>query len=137
MASLTDPGIFGIFIFTLACGIAVKNLPGTGCAGTNRPADQFNIDPFTTGRIVTVIFNMCAMAICALNVLAFHIMVFFAGMATGTEVSAIWQTGSDCGTTELCAQQVTITTAQIGKIGAAVNGTAARIGKVNTMTSRA
>lgn len=131
MAALTDTGALGIFVLSHAAGVAEKDAAGkTGFCRDVSP-DQGHIGSLASGRVIRVILHMGAMAITALDVLPNQVMTLFTGVAVGAEIQLVRLSAGNRRAALAGAQQKTITAAQVCKICSAINGTAARIGKMN------
>ena len=125
MARLAHTGTAGILVIFNCCGSKLHRSP----AGTHVALYQ----PHIGCRPITQI-NMRSVAIRALNILIFQIVVFFTGMTVGTDIQCVRRATDHTGAAPVGAQQIAIATALVKKIGAAINRTAARIGEVNSVT---
>ena len=92
VASLADTGVTGIFVLTLTGCVAEENLSRAGCTLVNGPTDQMDVGPLAAGRISWIIFHMSAMAICALHILTFQVVIALSGMTGGANIDRIYQT---------------------------------------------
>ena len=77
------------------------------------------------------------MAIRTLYILTLQVVVLFTGMAVCTDIQIVRLTARHGGSSPVGPKNITVTTAEVGKIGATVNGAAAGIGIVNTVAGGA
>src|SRR5450631_1043969 len=133
MTRLADTVTISIFVFSPAGGIAEEylgRLPGI----RDGAPDQIGIGSLAGGRVIRVILHMGPVTINTLDILTLHIVILFTGMTVSADIHLVGLTAEHRGPAAVGPQQIPVSCAQIGKIGTAINGTAARIGEMNPVT---
>lgn len=121
MATLAHTGTFSILVFTLTTGISEIYL--TWHSGLRHiPAYKINVCTFCIVRIVLVVFNMGTMTVSTLNILVLGIVAFLAGMTVCTDVQFVILCATYFCPTTISNKNITVTGAQVCKVGRTVNG---------------
>ena len=123
MAPLADSLAAPVHVLRAAAGIAKENLAWLAVIRHIAP-NQINVRAIGAGWVLRVILHMSAVTVGTLDILSLHVVAFLTSMTVRTKVGAV-VSRTVILAAPVSSQYVTVTAAEVGKLGAAVNGAAA------------